>query len=184
MENNQVLQAIYERRSVRKYTAEPVSQQQIETVINAALWAPSASNRQPWHLTVFTDPAMIADIEKDGKAYMAQSDNERTAARGKDPAVRIFHNAPCVVLFSHNGTSWAKPDCSIAAQNLALAAHSIGLGTCYIGLFTHWLEDNTEALAARFNLPEGYAPFYFMTLGHPNGVGPAPKRAENTVQYL
>lgn len=184
MKQNQVLQAIYQRRSVRKYTAEPVDRTLIEEVVNAALWAPSASNRQPWHLSVFTNREMIEAVEAEGKLYMAASKDERTAARGKDPQVHIFHGAPCVILFSHNQTSWAKPDCSSAAQNLALAAYSLGLGTCYIGLFTHWLEDNAQTLAERWHLPEGYVPFYFMTLGYPDGVGSAPKRAENTVQYL
>lgn len=185
MQENAVLQNILTRRSVRAYETTPVPQKKLEQVLQAGIWAPSASNRQTWHFTVITDPVKIDAINEAGKAWMAVSAREDVARRGQDACYHVFHHAPCLLLVSYEtARSWGKIDSALAAENIMLAAHALGLGTCYIGLLTPWLESGSAAFLQDCPIPKGYAPLHFITLGIPSKVGPAPVRREGTISYL
>ena len=185
MQENPVLQNILTRRSVRAYETAPVPQEKLEQVLQAGIWAPSASNRQTWHFTVITDASKIDAINEAGKAWMATSHREDVAKRGQDASYHVFHHAPCLLLVSYEtARSWGKIDSALAAENIMLAAHALGLGTCYIGLLTPWLESGEAAFVQDCPIPKGYAPFHFITLGIPTKVGPAPARKEGTSSYL
>ncbi len=186
MQNNPVLENIFERRSIRSYETTPVDEQRLNLVLEAGIWAPSASNYQTWHFTVVTDPHVIDEINAEGKAFMARSEKESARKRGQDPDAHIFYHAPCVILVSYElSHSWAKIDTALAAQNIMLSAHALGLGTCYIGLFTPWLEsEDARDYLKKFPIPEGYAPLHFITLGIPASQTPKRPRREGTVSYM
>ena len=140
-----VLQAIRERRAVRDFTSQPVSQASLRQVISAASWAPSAMNAQPWHFTVVTDKAILDEISTRAKAWMlANMPALRQAGHFRDllsdPSFHLFYRAPALVVISAPADmQWATEDCALAAQNLMLAAVDIGLGTCWIGFAQGWL---------------------------------------------
>ena len=85
-----VFQNILTRRSVRSYQNRPVPHEVLEAVLNAGLWAPSASNRQTWHFTVITDPKTIDEINSRGKQWMANCGIESHMKRASDPDFHIF----------------------------------------------------------------------------------------------
>jgi nitroreductase len=184
---NEVLRVILERRSVRKYRPEGVSREDIETVLQAGLYAPSGAGAEPWHFTVITDKRVIEDFDLRARAAMAESGIERIEALGKAPRYRVFFDAPVVVLICGEKVLrkpgrhlCALADCSAAIQNMQLAAVSIGLGTCWIGLVRYLFEREPEFMA-----PDGYKPFFALTLGHPAEI-PAQreKRRFGTVNWL
>ena len=132
-------QAICERRAVRQYTSEPVSEDALRRLIDAAIQAPSAMNEQPWLFAVVRDKALLQRISRDGKAAtlaaMMASGAAARAEKLKDPAFDILYHAPAmIVIASASSGPWAAVNCSLAAQNLMLAARAEGLGTCWIGL--------------------------------------------------
>jgi len=140
-----VVQAIRERRAVRDFTSQPVSQASLRQLISAASWAPSAMNEQPWHFTVVTDQATLDEISTRSKAWMLANMPE-TRQPGhfrdllSDPRFHLFYHAPALVVISvAAGLQWATEDCALAAQNLMLAAVDQGLGTCWIGFAQGWL---------------------------------------------
>jgi nitroreductase len=138
-------EAIYSRRAVREYTAEPVDEKTIRELIDAAIQAPSAVNQQPWSFCVVRDQAVLARISSEAKAHMLRTSPAALLPhfqeRLSNPAFNIFYHAPVLVLISSATESpWAVENCSLAAENLMLAARAAGLGTCWIGFAQKWLE--------------------------------------------
>ena len=120
--DNPVLRAIAERRSIRSYKKEKVTKEQIDILLKAAAEAPSARNSQPWHFTVILNAELLAEINKEAISVF------------KEDLGNIFHGAEAAIFLSCDPASrWARLDCGIAVQNIALAAHSIGLGTVILG---------------------------------------------------
>ncbi|GHV35504.1 nitroreductase [Synergistales bacterium] len=184
---NDVLRTILERRSIRKYKPDGVSRSDIETVVTAALYAPTGGGAEPWHFTVITNRASISDFDARARAAMASSGIERIEAMGKAPNYRVFFDAPAVILIcgekvlrkSGRHLS-ALADCSAAIQNMSLAAASVGLGTCWIGLVRYLFERDSSFMA-----PEGYEPLFALALGHPAETPSArPERREGTVIWV
>ena len=120
--DNPVLKAIAERRSIRSYKTEKITREQFDVLLKAGAEAPSARNTQPWHFSVVRNRAILDDIAKE----VCKNINEDLGD--------IFHGAPAAIFLSCDPVSrWARLDCGIAVQTIALAAHSIGLGTVILG---------------------------------------------------
>jgi len=143
-----VLDAIKTRRSVRSYTSEAVERPVLEQLIHAAIQAPSSSNAQAWAFGVIQGAAALRGYSDRAKVFLLSritpgSPMEKYRARLSDPNVNIFHGAPAllVVYVQPGATSRPLEDCALAAQNIMLAAHEMGLGTCYIGMSQLFLND-------------------------------------------
>lgn len=121
---NPVIQAILDRRSIRSYRPEPVTDAQLDVLESAALAAPSAVNYQPWHFSFVRDADLLNQINRAAVTQM-----------GRDPSLQIFYHAPLVVfLFADPAKKWSVLDSGIAVQNLALSAHALGLGSVIVGM--------------------------------------------------
>ena len=128
-----VLQNILTRRSVRKYQQKPIPHDVLEKILEAGFWAPSASNRQTWHFTVMTNKDTIDKWNEAGKQWMAHCGRESQQRIGRDPERHVFFHAPCVLLVSYKKdpswhSNWGEVDTALAAENIMLAAHAMGLG--------------------------------------------------------
>ena len=173
-------QAIYNRRATRAYTREPVDQTVLEELIDAAIQAPSANNLQPWAFYVLRDPALMDRISIEAKALVlhdpsAAAHSHHIADMMENPDFQILYHAPALILIcTVDDGAWSHIDCTLAAQNLMLAAHDKGLGSCWIGFAQGWLE--TEAGRAALDLPANWKPGAPIILGHPDGTPPAPQR--------
>jgi len=179
--------AIRSRRAVRAYTPDPVTPAVIEALIDAAIWAPSAVNRQPWLFTVVQDRSLLDRISRESKAYMlATMDGTLTPAlldHLKDPDFHIFYHAPAMILIaSADAGPWAVEDCALAAENLMLAAGAGGLGSCWIGFAQRWLgtADGKRAVG----LPEAALPVAPLIIGHPIAPAAAPPRTPPRVRWI
>lgn len=181
-------QAIYTRRSVREFSPEPLDQDVLRDLIDAAVQAPSAVNQQPWSFCVVRDKALLAHISREAKAHML-----RVSAAGllshhfqeilNDPSFDIFYHAPALVLISSVAQSpWAIENCSLAAENLMLAACAGGLGTCWIGFAQAWL--GTSEGKAALELPSSYVPVAPIIVGHPKSLPPAVPRREPEIRWI
>jgi len=161
------MDAIRQRRSIRKYRPDPVPQEEIEYVLEAARLAPSWANSQCWHFVVVTDPQVKAAVAKAGNAWTAQA-----------PALIVACADP-----TQPGTKGDQPyymlDIGIAMEHLILAATDRGLGTCWIGAFKE--EVAKEALG----VPKSIRVVAFTPLGYPAET-PRPqqrKSLEHIVSY-
>ncbi len=170
---NQVMEAIYGRRSVRRYQDRDVEKEKLQMILDAAFHGPSARNLQPWHFTVIEDRALMDELE------------EGVRKAEKNPQMRVFHGAPVVIMVSgHTENHWNQIDCGLATENLLLAAHSLGLGTCVVGFVMRYLNQPYAAeTLEKLRLPEGFNPLYAITVGYPDEE-PAARPREKKDNWL
>ena len=179
MELNEV---IYHRRAVRSYTDQSVDKSTAMTLIQAAIQAPSAINLQPWAFAVIQDKSLLNRYSDRAKVLASAATGLTTAHPElkdhlSDPAFNIFYNASTLIVIC------AKPagqhpawDCCLAAQNLMLAAHSLGLGTCPIGLSWTLLEQ--ADVKQELRIPVDYVAVVPIIVGYPLTHTAAPERRE------
>lgn len=184
----ELLKAIYSRRAVREYTAEPVEEAQLRALIDAAVQAPSAMNQQPWSFCVVRDQELLTRISNEAKAHLLHSSAAGLVSHHFEEmlgneAFHIFYHAPALILISATKEgAWTHIDCALAAQNLMLAARAAGLGTCWIGFAQDWL--GTPEGKSALGLPSAYIPIAPIIVGHPKGAVPSSSRREPEVRWL
>ena len=126
-----VLKAISDRRSHRAYRKEQVPEDVLGSVLKAGLEAPSARNHQPWHFSVVQDAALIQEVHDEAAKVMGKN----TSPWFSDPDFQMLYHAPTLIfLFGEKEFSWTQVDCGIAAENMVLAAESLGVGSVILGL--------------------------------------------------
>ena len=131
---NETLKTIAERYSCRDFTGDPLTEAQVGAIVDAALAAPSAMNRQPWHVIVITDKALIDEMDTDSMHILASAEDKSSYERILSRGGKVFYNAPCMILAASDGSTYGALDCGILSQNVALAAHSLGLGNVICGM--------------------------------------------------
>lgn len=182
---NEVLSVIRSRRSVRRYRPDPIPEETLNRIIEAGLWAPSACNEQSWHFTVVTNRELIDRMSAVSKEAMLRLPNEMFVRMAENPDFHVFYHAPVVVVVSGRRDAVSPlVDCSAAIENMILAAASLGIGSCWIGLVRGFLAVPQEV--AKLGIPEGYEPYYAVCLGYSEGPVPAdgPERKAPPVRYI
>jgi Nitroreductase len=171
-----ILEAMENRRSVRKYTPQKVARTDIEKLFSAAVQAPSASNSQPWGFAVIQDAALLNEYsDRSKRLLLSKMDEDPHLAKYRamlaNPAFNIFYNAGTLILiYAKPRGAYSHGDCCLAAQNLMLAAHSLGLGTCWIGLAQPFLD--TPEMKKELGVPTEYALVAPIIIGYPEGRVP------------
>lgn len=160
-----VLDAIFTRRSIRKFTGEQVDMDDLKTILKAGFSAPSAHNFRPWHFVVVREKSSLEAIAefhpygkmlpKAGCGIIVCGDSERQKSEG-----------------------FLISDCSAAIQNMLLAAHGLGLGAVWCGL--HPVPQLTGSMAELLKLPSTVIPVGIIALGHKSEDREAPDRYEES----
>jgi len=135
-----VLEAIYKRRAVRSYLAQPPDPETVRALLKAAVQAPTAVHEEPWAFVILENRDTLKRLSERAKDFL----NEMARAihlPGRDmsfhftPPDNIFYDAPAlIVIYGKPMGRFVEADCWLAAENLILAACAMGLGTCVIGL--------------------------------------------------
>jgi nitroreductase len=146
------IEAIHGRRSIRKYSDQPVSEQLVHQILSAAMAAPSASNQQPWQFVIIDDRSILDRIPK------------------LNPAAGALRQAPlaivvCGDLRQEKAKGFWVQDCSAAIQNLLVAAYAKGLGTVWMGLYP--LEIRVTEMCELLKLPKEVIPLAVIAVGYP-----------------
>jgi nitroreductase len=147
------LKAIQTRRSVRKYTEQPVTDEQLREILKAAMSAPSAGNEQAWQFLVIRERESLRKIAE-------------TLQYGKMTANAQLAVIICGDLKKEVHKGYWVQDCSAAAQNFLLAAHELGLGAVWLGV--HPVQDRVDHIRKLFALPEHVIPLGIFPIGYPN----------------
>jgi len=182
---NETLKNIAGRYSCRDFKDTPLSEEQIETLVSAALSAPSARNIQPWHVIVVTDKTLLEDLDAEGIELLSKSEDKAMydvlMARGGT----MFYNAPSLILVLSDGSRWGELDSGILCQNVVLAAESMGLGTCIVGLARIPINGpKSEEYARRLNIPDGYTFAIGVLVGEINSGKKPHEHDRSKVSYV
>ena len=132
-----VQQAILQRRSTRGFEKTPLTQQEIDTLVQAALAAPSAMNKQPWHFAFVKDAGLLKEFNALAREHMLKNGPAPLRPRFEDPNYELLMGAPLFVILSTDPTGdgpFTGVDCGIAVENLALSAKGMGLGSVIVGM--------------------------------------------------
>ena len=152
---------ILDRRSIRRFKDQNIDRDTVKQLVTAAMYAPSAVNRQPWHFVVIDQRQMLNKIMGiHPHAGMLQTASHGIVVCGDEQ-------------LQHDDGYWVV-DCGAATQNLLLAAHTLGLGACWVGL--HPREGRKASISSLLNLPSHVKPFALVALGYPNEIKPRPER--------
>ena len=155
---NETLKNIAERNSCRDFSDTPLTDDQINELVKAALSAPSARNLQPWHVIVVRDKELIDKLDVEGMTVLSTSDDKAIYEVMMDRGGKLFYNAPCLILVLSDGSKWGTLDSGILCQNVVLAAQSLGLGSCIVGMARTPLDGpNGGEFKKRLKFPEGYS---------------------------
>ena len=163
------LEAIFTRRSIRKFTPELVSEDVVEKLLEAAMSAPSAHNQQPWQFVVIQDRDILGRIPV------------------FHPYSTMLKSAPLAILVCGDSTCFKSPDywpqdCAAATQNILLAARALGLGTVWMGVYPK--DPLISGMRNLFGIPEQVAPFSLIAVGHPAEEKPRANRFdEQRIHY-
>lgn len=170
---NTTIQDLMTRRSIRKYKPEQITREELETVLNAGMCAPTAMNKQ--------SPIIVAVQNKDDIAYLSKL-NAAVKGMAGDP----FYGAPTVlVVLADAENANAVPDGSLVLGNLMNAAHAIGLGSCWINRAREvFATDEGKALLKKWGIEGNYIGVGNCILGYPDEQPQMKPRKENYVHYV
>lgn len=162
--------AIYHRRSIRSYSDQTPSREQIVQLIKDAVQAPNSINRQAWAFTVVTGRARLADLSREAKAHATASPAVDIPAGLRSllasETFNIFYDASALIIISATTADDMSPqDCCLAASMLMLSAYSQGMGTCWVGFAEGWLR--TAQAKSELRIPPGHRPIAPIIVGYP-----------------
>lgn len=184
---NETLNVIKNRRSVRRYKSEQISNKELNLILEAGLYAPSAHNQQSWNFTVIQSKQMIDAISDDTKKSFVHAKDQRTRDLATNEKMHVFYGAPTVIVVSgREDALMPKADCGAATQNMLLAAESLNIGGCWNGYVAYLFNSELgKSYMEKLNIPEGHKPYYAIAIGY-KGVDSlnAPPRKENRIQYI
>lgn len=165
------MEALYRRRAIRRYTDEEISDATLMTLLRAATQAPSPLNLQPWAFAVFCGRAQLASFSHRVKEHLLATLppvyqlHEHTEHMG-DPAYNVFHGAPALIVICAKPHGYTPSEsCALAAQNLMLAAHDLGLATCPVGFVRAWLR--LPHIKDELGITGTLDPVFPVVVGHP-----------------
>jgi nitroreductase len=189
-DENPVIANIKTRRSVRDYIDTPLSEETIKKIIDAGRYAPTGINLQPWRFVVVQNKEMLKNLSDYAKPILVKNLEGRNDAgavnflkRVKDKNFNLFYNAPVLILvIGRINNALTDYDCSMCAGNMMLAAHSFGIGSCWIGGAS--VIQQSEELMGELNIPHNYKIVAPLIFGNPRTMPPTPEKREPVIFWM
>jgi nitroreductase len=184
---NETIKVIKGRRSIRKYKAKQITDSEIQKILDCAIYAPNARNQQMWHFTVIQNKDMLNRMVDIIKENIMNSGIEFLIEKANALDYNTFYNAPTVILVTGDEKNrFVQFDCGAAAQNIALAAKSLNIGSCVMTssgfLFA---SEKGNRLKKEFGIPKGYNHVCAVALGYQDCEDPeAPTRNQDVINYI
>jgi nitroreductase len=157
----ETLEAIFTRRSIREFTTQTVPDELVHELLAAAMQAPSAGNAQPWHFLLVTERYLLNALA-------------RELPFGQSLTSAPLGVVVCADLELEKYPGYWVQDCSAATQNLLLAAHALGLGAVWLGVYP--VEERVVSLKQVLGLPRQVVPLCVVAIGYPTSTPEPPAR--------
>lgn len=179
MIHNAVIDNILARRSTRAFTDELLTAEEIDTLLECAVWAPSAMNMQTTKYVAIQDKELLAQLAEDDKKFMqppkflANMPKPADIPGGGPPPMmgdrKLAYGAPCLILiFEGDKMGFGGINAPLGEENICLAAESLGLGTCIMGVMSAFNDEaNADAWKERLGIPADHQYISCVAVGHP-----------------
>jgi nitroreductase len=193
MKRNEVTDCIFTRRSTRQYKEQQIESIDLETLLEAAIWAPSGGNNQSWLFTAIQNKEVLSklnDLVREGFQQWIPDDDYPgklgAKASSQKEGFNFFYHAPTIIIASNRPNyENAMADCSLALENIFLAANSLGLGSCYLNQL-HWLRSDHGVREYLFELgiPKEHTICSAAAIGYIGRESNAAVRKEGTIHVI
>ncbi len=170
--NNETLSSIKNRRSIRVFKEDQIKDEELQIILEAGMFAPNIGNQQLWHFTVLQNNELKEKITHNIKnEILTKSSDKFLIQMANNEKWHPFNNAPTVIFISYDQKSkMPQIECSFAAENMLIAAESIGIGSCFVGtpnfLFS---SDKVNELNKELKIPENHKLLHTIILGYKKG---------------
>jgi nitroreductase len=184
------LDALMTRRSVRKFQNRQIPDEILDRIITAGIFAPSALGLQPWGFVVVQNQDVLNRVSEYCKPLMIKGMEHAKGGISEllyslmiGEGYSIYYHAPTVIMVCGKiKNRFKEVDCAVCAENMMLAAHALGIGSCWVGS-TEVAFDNQEIMA-EFGIPEGYGPVVTIAFGYPAEVPEIPEKKVPLVKWI
>lgn len=182
--NNEVIETIMARRSIRAYKPQAVEREIMDHIVKCGINAPNGMNAQPWEVRIVDNPEFIDGCTKIFVERMKQ--DPRRAKMVEDPSFKnMFRNAPTVVFIALGDSRFAYIDCGLMAQNMMLAAKSLGIGSIALGSPVDFFKSEEAAdYYKRLEFPDNYTLALVLGFGYPDESPDAKPRDESKIRWI
>jgi len=172
------IEAIHTRYSCRAFTDKMPPNEDLQTIAEAAVAAPSGMNRQLWRVVVVKNQQLLADLESEGMKNLAMLPDKSLVERIQSRGGKLYYNTPCMIVVPIGKVEPSGAelfDCGIVAENIALAATSLGIDNLICGLAAFsFAGERGEGFKRRLSFPEGYEIGIAVLLGYAENPGGKP----------
>ena len=182
-----IFECIKTKRSVRTYEDKCISNEDMDKLIELGTMASTGSGMEPWGFVVLNNKEEINQWSEKIKAHLLENmDNFPYLIQYKswleNPKYSVFNHAnTLLIIYGDKNSHWRTYDCSLAAGNIMLAAHEMGIGTCWIGFAEYML--NTDEFKQKYNIPENFELICPMSIGYMKKRLDQPKRKKPAIFY-
>ena len=176
--SNDVVETIMARRSIRKYTPQPVEDTKLYQILKCGINAPNGMYKQSWQVRVVRNKELLAKIDA---GFAAEREKMGKPGKGK-----AFYGAPCLIFIAYDPNyDMSQVDCGLLGENIILAAQSMGLGTCCLGQLTRFITgEGAKALYDQLGFPDTHKLLYAIALGYPAEHPDAKARDMGKVKFI
>ena len=188
---NDILKTIAKRYSCRNFTDKTISDADLKAIADAGIQAPSAVNQQKWYFSVVSNKALITEIEAEGMRVLSELPDKSAFERIKSRGGKMFYNAQAVVFIAvqdsenENFKRYTNIDLGIAAQNISLAATSLGIDNCHCGMVAFCFSGGKAAeFKRKLKFPDGYECNYGVLLGYGAAAGTPHAPDKNKTNFI
>ena len=180
---NPVIENIMARRSVRAYKEQAMPRELLEQVVECGINAPNAMNAQQWEVRVVESKAWI---DKATEAYKQSVKGTPAEKMVTEPSFKnMFRNAPAVIFIGHKPSKYTAVDCGLMAENMMLAAQSLGLGTvCMASPVMFLTQPAGVEFLSSLSFSEGYEPLICIGIGYADEAPTAKPRNKEVIKYI
>lgn len=178
--DNQVVETIMTRRSVRKYKPQAISRDTMQIILNAGIHAPNGKGIESWEVRVVDNPEFL-----DGVGNIYKEQNSR--GNGNSNSLNMFYNAPVVVFIAYDPSyDLSQVDCGLLGENMILTAWSMGFGSCCLGGAARFLNTNPDAAEylKKLDFPDTHQLLYCIAFGIPDETPKAKPRTQSKVRFI
>ena len=183
---NETIKSLLERRSIRSYKTQQIPDDALNAILEAGIYAATSRGREAWYLTAVQNADLLEKIREAARAELRKAGDEKSLAKANDPNFCPFYKAPTLIIVSGNDTPNTRIDCANVCQNICVAAHSLGLGSCYLAGYTQAFQDPDTAkkLKAELQIPEGFHPVFGVCIGYTDEKPTKPERDRSKVKII